>query len=368
MKELFYEDLQQKPIHSRKKASKGNLTLDDDALQKIASREPMLRPFIRRISEYRSLGVFRSTFVEAELDVDSKLRCSYNLAGTKTFRLASSENAFGSGTNLANIPKGGEAEGTVDPLELPNVRTLFIPDVGYTFFECDLDRADLQIVVAEAGDAAMRRAMDSGVDMHLFSARDIFGLDIPDDEIVESHAQCRYWKERYHAYRQKSKAGVHATNYYCQPPKLAATLGISVHEATRFQTAWFSAHPGIKEWQLRTETALRTKRMVKNQWGYQFKFFDRVDDLLPEALAWIPQSSVAIYINKVWAQLYRNAPAIQVLLQVHDSLAGQFPTVDHEVSVARITALASTVAVPYNVPLVIPLGIKTSTTSWGDCK
>lgn len=145
MKKLFYEDLKQKEIFNRKT---GTITLNDEALQKIAIREPILRPLVRNISEYRSLGVFLSTFVNAQLDSDQRLRCSYNIAGTETFRLSSSQNAFDSGLNLQNIPKGGSVEKD-DPtaLQLPNVRKLFVPDSGFTFFDCDLDRADRKSVV-----------------------------------------------------------------------------------------------------------------------------------------------------------------------------------------------------------------------------
>ena len=89
--------------------------------------------------------------------------------------------------------------------------------------------------------------------------------------------------------------------------------------------------------------------------------------MLPEALAWIPQSTVAIVINRIWKRVYENLKEVQVLLQVHDSLAGQFPTYLAGVCPERIIAQAREVAVPYPRPLVIPLSIKTSTTSWGDC-
>ena len=105
-----------KEIFNRKT---GTITLNDEALQKMAQREPMLRPLVRRITEHRSLGVFLSTFVGARLDKDQRLRCSYNIAGTETFRLSSSANAFDSGLNLQNIPKGGGAE---EELQLPNVQ------------------------------------------------------------------------------------------------------------------------------------------------------------------------------------------------------------------------------------------------------
>jgi DNA polymerase I-like protein with 3'-5' exonuclease and polymerase domains/uracil-DNA glycosylase len=342
MQSLFYADLGQKEIISRKT---GNVTTDDEALQRIAAREPLLRPLVRKIAEYRSLGVFLSTFVNARLDVDHKLRCSYNIAGTDTFRLSSSKNAFDSGLNLQNVPAGG-ATSKDDPnaLQLPNVRKLFIPDPGFTFFDADLDRADLQVVVWEADDEELRQMLREGVDIHAENAKTL---------------GCS---------RQMAKSWVHGTNYGGSPRTMAINCGISIHQAEKLQRLWFSAHPGIHRWQRETEAQLRGQKWVANRFGNRRYFFDRVEGMLPEALAWIPQSTVAIVINKIWHAIYTRLPEVQVLLQVHDSLAGQFPTRIHEWCKGRIIAVANTIVVPYDQPLVIPLGIATSTTSWGDCK
>lgn len=102
MQALFYDDLKMPVQHNRKS---GNASLDDAALEKISLREPLLRDFIGLIQEKRSLGVFLSTFIEMPLDVDLRMRTSFNPAGTETFRFSSSENAFGSGGNLQNIPR-----------------------------------------------------------------------------------------------------------------------------------------------------------------------------------------------------------------------------------------------------------------------
>jgi DNA polymerase I-like protein with 3'-5' exonuclease and polymerase domains len=135
MQELFYVDLGQKPRISRKTKT---ITTDDEALSDIATKQPLLRPIVKTIQELRSLGVFLSTFVNAPLGQDGRMRCSYNIAGTTTYRLSSSQDAFGSGLNLQNIPKGGGADGE---LKLPNIRSLFIPDPGNTFFDIDLSSA-----------------------------------------------------------------------------------------------------------------------------------------------------------------------------------------------------------------------------------
>jgi DNA polymerase I-like protein with 3'-5' exonuclease and polymerase domains/uracil-DNA glycosylase len=337
MKLLFYGDLAQKEIFNRKT---GTITLNDEALQKMAQREPMLRPLVRRITEHRSLGVFLSTFVGARLDKDQRLRCSYNIAGTETFRLSSSANAFDSGLNLQNIPKGGGAE---EELQLPNVRKLFVPDNGFTFFDCDLDRADLQVVVWEADDDELKHMLLEGADIHEENAR---LLRIP---------------------RQLAKTWVHGTNYGGSPRTMAINCGISLAQAESMRTRWFSAHPGIARWHRRTEETLRSTHAVTNRFGYRRFYFDRIDSVLPEALAWQPQSTVAIVINKIWQILFDEQSRIQVLLQVHDSLAGQFPTIVYDESIEAIRGAARRVIVPYPIPLCIPLGIKTSTTSWGDC-
>lgn len=105
MADFFYRELAQKPVISRKT---GNPTCDDAALEKIGQREPLLLPVLEVIAELRSLGVFLSTFVSAPLDTDRRIRCSFNIGGTVTYRFSSSENAFNSGMNLQNIPKGDD--------------------------------------------------------------------------------------------------------------------------------------------------------------------------------------------------------------------------------------------------------------------
>jgi len=108
MYKFVVEDLKQKPVLKRR--AKGDYTpsFDDESLTKIAAKEPLLRPIFRVIADIRSLGVFLSTFIEAPLDFDKRMRCAYNIGGTVTYRFSSSESAFGVGTNLQNIPKGDE--------------------------------------------------------------------------------------------------------------------------------------------------------------------------------------------------------------------------------------------------------------------
>jgi uracil-DNA glycosylase family 4 len=184
MQTLFTSDLGFKPVISRKT---GRPTLDDKALASIKTKEPALTSVITKIQELRSLGVFKSTFVDARLDADGRLRSSYNPAGTDTFRLSSSENAFGSGMNFQNIPIGGSDPSDPDSLVLPNVRDLFLPDTGYTIFDMDLQSADFYTVVWEADDDEFRGALASGIDMHGLNAKSLFNLSCAAAEVKKLH-------------------------------------------------------------------------------------------------------------------------------------------------------------------------------------
>jgi DNA polymerase I-like protein with 3'-5' exonuclease and polymerase domains len=105
MTEFFYDELGIPPIISRKT---GNATFDDEAMLKVERRNPMLHPLLQAIRDIRSARTALANVLEARLSPDGRARCTYNVGGTETFRLASSEDAFGDGLNLQNITIGDE--------------------------------------------------------------------------------------------------------------------------------------------------------------------------------------------------------------------------------------------------------------------
>lgn len=381
MTKLFYEDLKQQPNITRaKKGIPGHLTCDDEALQKIVAREPLLRPIVNAISDIRTLQIFLKTFVLMKLDYDDRARCSFNICGTNTYRLSSSKSAFDSGANLQTIPSDksksvGKSEARsaqggshfLSEFKLPNIRRLFIPDVGFTFFDLDLDRADLQVVAWEANDLDLKSALRLGADLHLLNAFILDSKEAPPyEELVESHPKYPDHRGPRKHSREFAKVFCHGTNYGGSSRTMAAHTGRSVGEVERCQRIWFGAHPGIKSWQDRTRAQVMSHRFVQNKFGYRWYIFDRVDTVLGEALAWVPQSTVGVVINKIWKGYYDNLPEIQVLLQLHDSLGGQLPTHRKAALLPRMKELAQ-VVIPYDDPLIIPVGIELSEKSWGQC-
>lgn len=112
---------------------------------------------------------------------------------------------------------------------------------------------------------------------------------------------------------------------------------------------------------------LAQERRVTNRFGNMRYYFDRIDTLLPEALAWIPQSTVALVIERGLVQLDSRIPEVDVLMQVHDSVVFQYPSERQERLLPQIKECLE-IVVPYEDPLIIPVGMEVSTVSWGDCK
>jgi len=112
------------------------------------------------------------------------------------------------------------------------------------------------------------------------------------------------------------------------------------------QRRWFAAHPGIKKWHVRTQEALTNGRTILNPFGYRMVFFDRVDGLLPQALAWLPQSTIAILASRIHAAIEDACPMVQILLQCYDSVAGVYPTAMED-EILPVMNHARNVIIPY---------------------
>jgi DNA polymerase I-like protein with 3'-5' exonuclease and polymerase domains len=111
VQQLAYKVLQLPPQWKKTDDGGRRLTADKDAIAEwLTKADPLFRPLLQAIVDYRSLQVFRSTFALADLDVDGRWRCLIKAAGPHTFRWATAEDAFGFGTNMQNIPKGDEDE------------------------------------------------------------------------------------------------------------------------------------------------------------------------------------------------------------------------------------------------------------------
>lgn len=238
-------------------------------------------------------------------------------------------------------------------MPMPNIRTMFVPDDGKIMWDLDLDSADLRIVTWESDCKGMKDLFTRGEKPYLVVAREYHH----DPTISKKHPAYQTFKKL-----------CHGTNYLGKANEIAGQCGLSVREVERIQKWYFGMFPEIEAWQKRIIRKADTTATMSNAFGYKRKWYDRVaGNVYNEMIAWIPQSTVAIIINKAYVAIDANLPEVEVLLQVHDSLTGTAPLDNWEKHKADILAQAQ-IVVPYEDPLIVPPGLKWSEKSWGDCK
>jgi DNA polymerase-1 len=245
--------------------------------------------------------------------------------------------------------------------DLPPIRALVKPDPGWVLVDADFDRADAQIVAWSAREPELKQIFQAGTDVHTENAALVYH-DGDTGRVTK-------------AQRQAMKAGVHLTNYGGKARTLGITLNVPTARALWFQSYWFHRFPGVKRWHDETRSRLRLEHSLRNVWGFRRFYFERlnteqaVESLLPQALAWLGQSGVAIAINHAMLALRARIPRdqLRLRLQVHDSLLVEvreelvpdiFPTILD----------AMRVRIPFDDPLYIPVSLKWSAESWGAVK
>ena len=240
---------------------------------------------------------------------------------------------------------------------LPPVRKLFRPDPGYIIVDADLIGAEAALVAYEVG-GALKRDTLAGVKFHRQTMEYIYN----DKWKLKPDHEPEY---------TKCKNMFYGTVYVGSARGIAQSAAIPEHLVRAFQPWIFAKYPGIREWHHRSEVELHTKRTASNAFGFRIYYFDRPEGLLPKAVAWRPQSTIAVVTQRGERLLRREFPHIQLLLQVHDSIIFQVPRSRAESlrDVRERLNNAEELRVPFkDDALQIKWDFKWSTRSWGDCE
>ncbi|KKM05773.1 hypothetical protein LCGC14_1750680, partial [marine sediment metagenome] len=126
--EFFYERMSVPPIYSYNPTTKKkSQTANEDALKKIRDTQYYAEPVARAILRFRELQG-KLKVLKSKVDLDGRMRMSYNVGAAVTGRWSSSKNVWGSGTNGQNITE--------------DMRSIFIADEGMRLAHLDLEQAE----------------------------------------------------------------------------------------------------------------------------------------------------------------------------------------------------------------------------------
>ena len=355
LKHLFFDIMGLPTQWKRNAVGERVPTVERDALEKL-EHYFYAEPICRHLYALRELAK-KVSFLSTGIDLDGRMRTSFNIAGTTTGRLASSLSDFGTGTNLQNVEN--------------RLRSVFIADPGYKFCNIDLEQGDSRGVGAIHWnlfrDPRYLDACESG-DLHTTVARGAFDLPWSGDLYHDRQlANGNFYRE--FSYRDAAKRLGHGTNYIGQADKMSRATHIPKHNVELFQDKYLKTFPAFKAWWNYVEAQLRDTRKLTTLLGRQRYFFGHWKDseTLRQAVAYEPQSITADTIDRGLLALWR-ANRVQLLLQVHDSILFQFPEhLEDEIVPWALKTVEQTITLKEGRPFTIPGEAKVGW-NWSDNK
>ena len=331
----LFEDLK---LQSGKKTKSG-LSTSQMVLNSLVDAHPI----VPKILEYREFFKLFSTYIEpliehAKLNASHKIYTSFMQTGTSTGRLSSKN------PNLQNIP--------VKTTQGRRIRQGFIAQENHLLVSLDYSQIELRLLAHFSQDKAMIEAFCHNADIHLETAKKIFG---------EAKAQEK---------RAVAKSINFGLIYGMGPKKLSETLKISYQEAKTYIQNYFESFPTVKDFLKAQEDFILENGYSLTLLGRMRKFdFHGIQEyqkaaFLREGINAIFQGSAADIIKLAMVQIMQEKLESKLLLQVHDELIFEAPKHCVENEAEKITEIMENITA-LRVPLRCSVSIGEN---WGALK
>lgn len=238
---LFFQQLGYTPIKMTDGGTTGNKqpSTDEEVLTAFAANGCK---YSKAIMEYRKIAKTYGTYIEGLLSwVDPELRIHTTLKqiGTVTGRLSSAE------PNLQNIPRAGKEDRF-------RIREAFVSEPGKRLVVADYDQLEMKIMAHFSGDPRMCDAINTGKDLHCFTASLMFGADYDAIYAAKKSKNPTVEQLLLLAMRQTVKPIGFGLIYGIGPMKLAVQLAdelkrpVTKEEAQGNIKKYFGIFPGVE--------------------------------------------------------------------------------------------------------------------------
>ena len=346
VKDFVYGDL---GIKRQKKSTAQDHLMDIAAAQPEGGVKEILTAIIR-VRQNRNII---SRYINEDIiDSDGRIRCNWNLAGTRNGRLSTTK-PWWPGVALQTVPY--------------DARDIFIADPGTVFVGWDLGQAEARVVALLSNDFDLINDMESGVDIHIKLGSRL-PFDMTYDEIV---AKCDKIGKDKTPERVLSKTARHAMNYFLtwvglqkavNKQYLDTEVGINAAEAKAIRNAYISLSPGLEVWWDEVYYQMREKNYMINAFGRRRNFLGRLkkyDHLHRDGIAFFPQSSVADITTMAIAEITEKLEGWgQVMTHMHDGGFAQVPEDRKDEAVEIIAKATEREMIVNKEVLIIPTEVK----------
>ena len=234
LRKLLFDVFEFAPI---KLTNKGDQSTDKEVINKLSKQTG--HPFLLALLDLRTVERERQFITKwLELEYKSRLYPSFNLAGTKTGRLSSSE------PNIQQVPRS------------KRLRNLFTAPRGSTFVEVDFSQVELRIIAHISQDSNMLDAYQKGSDLHTETAR-----------LFDGSGEITYES------RTKAKAMNFGLVYGMQAKGFREYAGsgygveMTLAEAEATRTAFFTKYPRLINYHQQVTTKVNAQGKLFNAFG-----------------------------------------------------------------------------------------------------
>lgn len=192
-------------------------TIDEllDEVEQGVITNPIAKDFLGAIGSVRKNSKYMDTYVQGMREGmcrDYRIRGTFNLHGTETGRLSSSN------PNMQNIPRDKK------------IKNLLCATPGYKLLQLDYSQAELRVLAMLSKDPWLIQVYKDGRDMHDAIATDMFGPNFDKEQ------------------RVMAKTINFGIAYGRGPGSIAQTFKKSMSEARAIIAKWYKPMPYVKAW------------------------------------------------------------------------------------------------------------------------
>ena len=341
LQEILYDELK---IPVSKKTPTGKPSTDEDTLQFLAQTNELPK----LILDYRSLNKLKTGYTDKlPLQISKtsgRVHTSYQQAITSTGRLSSTD------PNLQNIP--------IKTSRGKKIRKTFIAQGEKRIFAADYSQIELRIMAHLSEDKNLLKAFKNKIDIHSFTASEIFAIDIENVSTDD---------------RRAAKAINFGLIYGMSSFGLSKQLGIPISAAKDYMDVYFERYPRIKSYMNQIKDFAKNNGYVETIYGRKLylpeissKNVQRRKYAERTAINAPVQGSAADIIKIAMIQidqwLSNNKSDTKMIMQVHDELVFEIPEKNAVADVENIIKIMKN-CVSLNLPLEVNYGIDKN---WGD--
>ena len=269
--------------------------------------------FFETLLEYRHIHKLYNSYIipfeNEHIQSDGKIHSSFNPTGTITGRYSSQN------PNQQQIPSFDEF----------GMRKLFISEKGYKIISIDYAGQELRITAIISKDKNMLNAFKHNKDLHLMTANQVYKLNIPEEALITTNKNYKFYKEKFEQERKKAKFVNFGLIYGASSKGISILTGETEEKSKEMLNNFFKFYSDIKIAIKKNIINLYRNKFVENIFNRK-RYFEEIDSKSKrQSFNFLIQGSAAdmlkISLYKIWNEIilkYKND--IKLKSTVHDEI------------------------------------------------